>query len=384
MVLGSFAETSAAQPKPPESLPASSWILVDAESGDVLASQDAKTAYPIASATKLMTYLVAAEQLPPGREIVTAPYDPQPGESLAGFQPGDTVTARDALYGLLVPSGNDAAVTLAIAASGSESDFVARMNKAADALGLAETAYADPIGLDGGNVSSARDLVDLAAELREQPLFREIVDTEHITLQSPAEPVRVDSRNALVLSEPFIDGIKTGTTLAAGYVLVASGTRNGVGLVSVVLGSPDEGSRDSATLSLMDYGFSLYDERALVRRGERLDVAQLEGGDQLPLLARTNLKKVARADQEVTVRLSEIEAVEPPVSEGDVLGVGVVRLDGERVGEVEAVASRDVAGIPESEGAEAGLPTWAWVAFGGAAAAALLLGALAIRAHRSE
>ena len=71
----------------------------------------------------------------------------------------------------------------------------------------------------------------------------------------------------MVLEEPFIDGIKTGTTVEAGYVLVGSGTRNGVGLVSVVLGSPDEGSRDSATLDLMDYGFSLYDERPLVKQG---------------------------------------------------------------------------------------------------------------------
>jgi D-alanyl-D-alanine carboxypeptidase (penicillin-binding protein 5/6) len=331
-----------------------------------------------------MTYLVAAEQLRPGREIVTAPYDPQPGESLAGFEPGDTVTTRDALYGLLVPSGNDAAATLAIAASGSESDFVARMNESAGDLGLADTAYADPIGLDGGNVSSARDLVDLATELREQPLFRKIVDTERITLRSPAEPIRIESRNALVLSEPFIDGIKTGTTLAAGYVLVASGTREGVGLVSVVLGSPDEGSRDAATLSLMDYGFSLYDERAVVKRGERVGVAQLEGGGRLPLVARTNLKEVSRADQEVTVNLPGIESVERPITEGDVLGVGVVRLDGERVGEVEAVASRDVAGIPESEEADSGLPSWAWIAFAGAAAVALLLGALAIRAHRGE
>ncbi len=82
------------------------------------------------------------------------------------------------------------------------------------------------------------------------------------------------------------------------------------------------------------------------------------------------------------MNLPGIESVERPVAEGDVLGVGVVRLDGERVGEVEAVASRDVAGIPESEEADSGLPSWAWIAFGGAAAMALLLGALAIRAHR--
>jgi D-alanyl-D-alanine carboxypeptidase (penicillin-binding protein 5/6) len=350
----------------------------------VLASHDPATAYPIASATKLMTYYVAADQLRPGREIVAAPYDPEPGESLAGFEPGDTVSVRDALYGLLVPSGNDAALTLALAVSGSESDFVARMNAAADQLDLAETDYADPIGLDAGNVSSARDLVDLAMELREQDLFREIVDTPRITLRSTAEPVRVENRNALVLEEPFIDGIKTGTTVEAGYVLVGSGTRMGVGLISVVLGAPDEASRDSATLDLMDYGFSLYDDRALVAKGERLGFARLDEGGQLPLVAATAVKETARADQEVDVRLGETAPVAAPVEEGDQIGVAVVRLDGERVGEVDALAGRAVVGLPEAEERSTGLPTWAWIVFGGAVLISVVLGLLAAGVHRRE
>ena len=350
----------------------------------MLAAHDPKTAYPIASATKLMTYYVAEDQLRPGREIVAAPYDPEPGESLAGFEPGDTVSVRDALYGLMVPSGNDAALTLALAVSGSESDFVARMNTAADELGLDETDYLDPIGLSPGNVSSARNLVALADELRTQALFRGIVDTPRITLKSTAEPLKIENRNALVLEEPFIDGIKTGTTLEAGYVLVGSGTRQGVGLISVVLGSLDEGSRDSATLELMDYGFSLYEERALVARGERLGAAQLAEGGRLPLVAARSLKEVSRADQEVDVELGEISPVTPPVAEGDQLGVAVVRLDGQRVGEVNVVAARAVAGLPEAEERSTGLPTWAWIVFGGAVLISLVLGALAAGAHRRE
>ena len=289
---GRFAPAApAAAPKPPASLPATSWILVDAESGDVLAAHDPTTAYPIASATKLMTYYVAAEQL-----------RPEPGDRRRPVRPGARRVARgpragrhgddvrDALYGLMVPSGNDAALTLALAVSGSESDFVSRMNAAADELGLAETEYLDPIGLNSGNVSSARDLVDLAIELREQDLFREIVDTPRITLRSTAEPIRIENRNALVLEEPFIDGIKTGTTVEAGYVLVGSGTQNGRRASSrSVLGSPDEASRDSATLELMDYGFSLYGERQLwssrasglgSRRSPRAGASRSVAGDE--------------------------------------------------------------------------------------------------------
>jgi serine-type D-Ala-D-Ala carboxypeptidase (penicillin-binding protein 5/6) len=382
---GAFAQPApGAQPEPPSSLPAASWILVDADSQDVLASQDSSSAYPVASATKLMTYYVASGQLRPSREIVVAPYDPKPGESLAGFEPGDTVTARDAFYGLLVPSGNDAALTLALAVSGSESDFVARMNNAADALGLAETTYLDSIGLNAGNVSSARDLVDLASELRKQELFRQIVDTPRITLRSPAQPIRVLNRNALVLEEPFVDGIKTGTTVEAGYVLVASGTQQGIGLVSVVLGAPDEASRDSATLDLLEYGFSLYDKRTLVKEGERLGFTRLADGGRLPLAAAKPVTEVARADQEIDVRLSATTPVAPPVAEGEPVAVAAVRLDGQKVGEVDALAVRAVAGLPEPERNDTGLPAWAWIVFGVAAAVALLFALLAVRVHRRE
>ena len=383
--MGALAPAAAgAPPKPPASLPASSWILVEPDSGDVLASQDEKTAYPIASATKLMTYYVAADALRPGREVVAAPYAPEPGESLAGFEPGDSLTVSDALYGLMVPSGNDAALTLALAVSGSESDFVAQMNAAADELGLPDTSYSDPIGLDAGNVSSARDLVTLATELQQEELFREIVDTPRTTLRSTAEPLPIVNRNALVLEEPFIDGIKTGTTLEAGYVLVASGTRKGVGLTSVVLGSPDEASRDSATLQLLNYGFSLYDKRALVKQGERLGFAPLADGGRLPLKAGQSVKEVARADQDVAVELGETPALEPPIADSEVVGVAVVRLDGEKVGTVDAVAARAVVGLPESEEESTGLPSWAWIVFGVAVVISIVLCALALGVHRRE
>jgi D-alanyl-D-alanine carboxypeptidase (penicillin-binding protein 5/6) len=226
--------------------------------------------------------------------------------------------------------------------------------------------------------------VDLAIELRKQNLFREIVDTPRITLRSPAEPVRVENRNALVLEEPFVDGIKTGTTLEAGYVLVASGTRKGIELVSVVLGSPDEASRDAATLDLLDYGFSLYDDRKLVKKGEPLGFARLADGGRLRLEASGRVTEVARADQKVEVTLAETAPLTPPVAKGDPVAVAVVRLDGQKVGEVDAVASRTVAGLPEPEEESSGLPSWAWIVFGGAFALALLLGTLAIRAHRRE
>ncbi len=379
---GAWAPSALAAPKPPVALPASSWILVDPESGDVLAAQDPHAAYPIASATKLMTYYVAAERLRPGDEVVAAPYDAASGESLAGLEAGDSLSVRDALYGLMLPSGNDAAMTLALAASGSEAGFVAQMNSAAAELGLAETAYADPIGLGAGNVASARDLVALATELQEQDLFREIVDTERTTLRSTAEPVRIVNRNSLVLEEPFIDGIKSGSTLAAGYVLVGSGTEKGVGLTSVVLGSPDEASRDAATLALLEYGFSLYERRLLVERGEALGFVRLAEGGRLPLRAGAGIEEVSRADQKVEVSLPEVAPLDAPVDEGETIGTAEVLLDGRKVGAVDALAARTV--TAEAEERSAGLPSWAWIVFAGAGLVAAVLAALAISAHRRD
>lgn len=371
-------------PEAPEALPASSWILIDPASGDVLAAKDANTAFPIASATKLMTYYLAAEKLRPEREVVVAPYAAIQAESLAGLEAGDSLSTRDLLYGLMVASGNDAAATLALAVAGSESDFVSKMNAAAADLGLLETEYSDPIGLSSANVSSAGDLVDLAVELREQPLFRKIVDTPRIILRSGAKPLPLENRNTLVLEEPFVNGVKTGTTIEAGYVLVGSARQEGVDLVSAVLGSPDAALRDAATLSLFDYGFSLYGDRTLVDRGERVGFVPLaDGTGRLPVEAAKEIVEVAREDQEVEVDLEEIAPVAGPVVAGAPVGTAEVRLDGRKAAEVDVLAIRAVAAPPELDQGGS-LPGWAWIVFGAAGAVAILLTGLAVASRRGE
>lgn len=350
----------------------------------MLAAKDPKHAYPIASATKLMTYYLATQRFSLDRDIVIAPYAPEALESVAGFKPGDSLPIRDVLYGLLVPSGNDAAETLALSVSGSEPDFVARMNKAADSLGLKETSYADPIGLDTADVSSARDLADLALELRTQKLFRKIVDTERITIRSGTKPVRLESSNDLLLREPFVNGVKTGTTVAAGYVLVASGAQKGTELVSVVLGSPDEASRDSASLALFDYGFSLYAKRTVVKAGERVGSVPLSSGaGKLKLAAARSLRTVARADQEVKAALDVPTAVTGPIAKGQQIGTASVELDGEEVGVIDVVAAQAVAAPLESSG-DSGLPSWALAVFAGAGVVATGLGVAALVIHRRD
>jgi serine-type D-Ala-D-Ala carboxypeptidase (penicillin-binding protein 5/6) len=363
-----------AAPNPPADLPADSWLLVDEGSGDVLAEHDADAARPIASATKLMTAYIVLRRLDLDEEVTAPEYAAVPGESLMGLRAGEVVSVRDLLYGLLIASGNDAATALALRVSGSIPDFVALMNRTASKLGLGQTNYVDPIGLDGGNVSSARDLASLATRLRRDRLFRKIVDTERITVGSGEDEHRLENRNTLVLEEPFVNGVKTGTTLAAGYVLVGSGEQRGIDLVSAVLGTPGEAERDAATLELLDYGFSLYRERALVERGERLAAVTLsDGRGRLPLVAGAELAAVARADQRVDVDFEAPESPDGAVARGEDFGTAIVTLDGEEVGEVPVVAARTVA-APE----ETGLPDWAWIVFAVAGAVALALAGTAV------
>jgi serine-type D-Ala-D-Ala carboxypeptidase (penicillin-binding protein 5/6) len=321
-----------------------------------------------------MTAYLALRELEPGDEVTAPAYDGLPVESLMGLQAGEVVTVRDLLYGLLLASGNDAAVALAVRVAGSEPDFVARMNATARRLGLDETAYEDPIGLGSGNVSSARDLVALATELRRNRLFRRIVDTPRITVGSPPLEHDLTNRNTLVLEEPFVDGVKTGTTIEAGYVLVASGKRKGIEFVAALLGAPSEDARDAEMLELLDYGASLYERRALVRRGERIATVPLDDDrGRLVLVADEDLSTVARADQEADIEFEAPDAPDGAVARGQSFGVATVTLEGAEIGEVDVVAARAVAAPPD-----AALPGWAVIVLGGAGVVAAGLAGTAI------
>ena len=163
----------------------------------------------------------------------------------------------DLMRGLLLESGNDAAVTLAEGVSGSRKEFVSAMNRRARQLGLENTHYANPIGLDQeGNYSSARDLVTLATVLRTNTFFKKIVDSPSGTLKTGVHPRTFKNRNRLVAQYPWVNGVKTGHTRGAGYVLVGSGSRNGIQLISAVLGTPRETARDTTRSALLKWGFA--------------------------------------------------------------------------------------------------------------------------------
>ena len=343
-----------AQPEPE----ARAWLLVDAADGEVLAARGARDRTAIASTTKLMTAYVARRELDLDEIVVAPGYDGSPVESLLGLMEGERMRVRDMLAGLLLASGNDAAVALAEAAAGSVPEFVAEMNRAARRLGLDDTSFANPIGLDeAGNHSTPADLAALAIELREDRFLSRVVDSSRIRLRSGADRRPVVNRNKLVADVPWVDGVKTGRTLDAGYVLVGSASRRGVELVSVVVGAPSEDDRDAATLDLLRYGLSLYSHEEVVGRSDRYAAADLDyRDDRLPLLAARSVSLTVREGQEVDVRVDAPREVTGPVERGERLGELTVLVDREPAGRVPLVAARAVSAATALDRVDSALP----------------------------
>ncbi len=255
----------------PPRLSAKAAIVMETTTGDVLMAKNADVRRQIASTTKLMTVLVALERDDLDDIFSAADYDPAPAESQIGLRPGERMSVRDLLRATLLPSANDAAATLAVGTMGSTPAFVAEMNRRAQALGLTDTRYANPVGLDDpDNYSTAQDLARLAIRLRRYEFFRRTVDLRFATLRSGALRRTVLNRNDLVRNIKPVNGVKTGYTRRAGNVLVGSASRDGVTVVSVVLGEPSERARDADSLALLRYGLDSYNARTVLPEGRVL------------------------------------------------------------------------------------------------------------------
>ena len=234
---------------------AASYVVVEGDTGEPLASSNADQPRPVASLVKLMTARLVLDAGRLERTATVPPLRIAGDESQAGLEPGDHVSRRKLLQAMLVASAsaNDAARTLAVDVAGNEHSFVRMMNAEAAAAGLDATRYANPTGLDHPvQRSSAADVARLARDLMRDPVFRQIVGAESTTLNGSALP----TTNDLLGAYRGANGIKTGHTDEAGWCIAASATRDGRSIVAVVLGAPTEQARDDAARALLDYGFS--------------------------------------------------------------------------------------------------------------------------------
>jgi D-alanyl-D-alanine carboxypeptidase (penicillin-binding protein 5/6) len=338
--------TAAAQPGPssPPRLAARGWAVVDARTGAIVASHAAARPLPIASTTKLMTAYVALRELPLDKIVRAAPYRAEYGESLLGLRPGQRISVRDLLYGLILRSGNDAAYELARAAAGTVPRFVRQMNRRAAALGLSDTHFANPIGLDQrGNHSSARDLATLTRHLLRIPAFAKIADSRRAVLRSVRPRRRIGSINELLSMAPWVNGVKTGHTFGARYVLVGSGRRKGVELISVVIGTWTDEERFDDSMELLRYGFSQYRRRVPIHAGEELAEPSIRwSGGSLPLRAARTVSVGLWRGQQVRLRVDAPSQVQGPLRAGAPLGTATLLVGGRPTARVPLRASRSI------------------------------------------
>jgi D-alanyl-D-alanine carboxypeptidase (penicillin-binding protein 5/6) len=273
-ILATTVGSAAAAAAPGPSLPdVRAAALLEESSGQQLFGRSDNAEGAIASTTKLMTALVTLQHARL-RDTFTDPnFIPAAQDSQIHLEPGERMSVHDLLIALMLPSADDAAEDLAYnVGHGSVSRFVAMMNARARELHLSHTHYTTPIGLDTpGNYSSAGDLVKLARYvLLSEPFVRVVVSKKSAVLRTGNLVRHVTNLNDLVARYRWVNGVKTGHTLQAGYVLVASGTRDGMTLIGVVLGTPSEAARDASALSLLNYGFANFGLRTPIHPGEVL------------------------------------------------------------------------------------------------------------------
>jgi len=299
----------------------------------------------IASITKIMTAIVALEHAQTD-ESVTIPRDSASvGESTSFLRPGETLPLGEVLEGLLVKSGNDAAVAIAEHVSGNEEAFVALMNEKAADLGLTRTHFANAHGLDAPNhYSTAADLAILSRYAMSKPEIRRIVAEKNATIGTGARAETVMSTNLLLGNYVGANGLKTGWTNDAGYSVIVSAKRGGIQLYAVVLGTDGELQRFRDARDLLDWGFAHYRPQKLASMGTVIGEAPIN--DYLDMTVPAEVSKEATVSVfdlagQIT-RTVSVSAVDAPVGKGQRVGVATFTQNGDVVASVPLVAVAEV------------------------------------------
>jgi serine-type D-Ala-D-Ala carboxypeptidase (penicillin-binding protein 5/6) len=331
-------------------LSAAAAILIDADSGRVIYSRNADAQRQIASTTKIMTCLIALESLPLDKVVTASKLAESTNESQLGVKAGQKFTVQQMLYALMVHSANDAGVVLAEASAGSVDAFVQQMNDKAAALGLKNTHFTNPHGLDTvgykAGYSSARDLATLAQYAMKNQEFRALVGTVNwsITMPGNTKVQNFRNHNELLGAVSWVTGVKTGYTSKAGFCLVGSGKQNGASLISVILGEKTQAPCWSDSKKLLQYGFSRYQKVTLAQEGVPMAQVALpyRMDEKLPLVTESSLQATVfsgdAAEGKVTVQPNLVL----PVEAGQVYGKVQFTVSGRVVGSVNLVAARSV------------------------------------------
>lgn len=322
-------------PSPPQ-LAASSYLLIDANSGKVLVEYQADEQLPPASLTKIMTAYIAFSELARGSisesdDVSVSVKAWKMGGSKMFIREGTTVPLSDLLRGIIIQSGNDASVAIAEHIAGSEESFAEVMNQQAYLLGMNGTHFENATGWPAeGHFTTARDLSKLAlAMINDHPSYYSLYSEKEFTYNDITQA----NRNGLLWRDKSVDGIKTGHTDAAGYCLVSSAERDGMRLISVVMGTSSSKAREQETQKLLTYGFRYFETHKIYDQGSILADARIWGGESesVGLTIDSSLTlTVPRGRKDELNAVMEIDReILAPVKAGESFGVLKVSLDGE-------------------------------------------------------
>lgn len=347
-VIRTVSTTTVDVPRPadPKGIEAKTAIVLDAQTGLRLWSREAERRRLIASTTKMMTALVAISRTTPSQMLTATNYRGDAGESLLGLKPGEKMSAQDLIAGLMLESGNDAADTLAAGTASSRAAFVSAMNRRARAMGLTRTRFTNPIGLDAtGNYSTASDLAQLARNGLKVPRFSNVVKKSHATLRSGSTVRRITNRNPLVGKYPWATGVKTGHTLAAGYLLVGSAKKLDSQVISVVTGEPTEATRENDSAALLRFGRSFYKPVNPLKKSRAVAALPVHLQDiTAKVYPRRDVSYALRNGETLAVQLDSPKKIKGPRPAGSIVGKAIVLRQGKQVASVPVALG---AAVPE-------------------------------------
>lgn len=348
--LSAVASAAEAPPvPPPPEIESSAWILVDQESGRMLAGRRTAERVEPASLTKLMTAYAVFHALRDGKLRLDTPvpiseHAWRSEGSRSFIDVGTSVPAEVLIRGMIIQSGNDASIALAEAVAGTETTFAALMNQYAARLGMTGSHFENATGLPGADHKvTVADMATLTrAIIREFPEYYRWYSEKEFTWNR----ITQQNRNGLLYRDPSVDGVKTGMTDAAGYCLVSSAKRDGMRLVAVVMGMKSMKAREDASLALLNYGFGFYETRVVQKGGVALAeqrVYKARGGRAKAGLARDMIVTLPRGVAErVEIRVEPAPKLFAPLTASSRTGVVRAVLDGKVIAEAALQPLADV------------------------------------------
>ena len=359
---GSSSESNKSSSKPEKTnensnaesneIEARSALLMEPCTGKIIYEKNADEKFAPASVTKIMTMLLTIEAVDSGKialddKVTCSENAKKMGGSTMLLDTGEIRTVEELLKGVAIASGNDAAVALAEYLGGTENDFVGMMNKRAEELGMTNTTFKNCNGLPAdGHLSTANDIAKMSKELLKHPTILKYTGTYMDTItEGRKSPIELVNHNKLVRFFDGCDGLKTGFTNEAKYCISATATRNGVRMLSVIMGAPTYKIRNRDASILLNYGFSMYEGKKIFSKDEEVDKVYMDEQTDRYFMAKAQddltavLPKGCKDEVEKKVVIDELQK---EYKEGDVVGKCEIYLNNEKIGEVTIYCDRNI------------------------------------------